>query len=408
MRPVALMFPDGNFLAHVSRLLEIAKVLRSKHDWDVRFAGSGRYVELARQAGFPCRDCFTVEKEDTLMLARRAAWVDPIWWSRVVAQSIRSDVEAIRAERPDVVVGDMHWSLRAAALECGVPHVSIINGAWTNYLDHPIRAFDDHVLTWIFGRSLATRLLPVFKNLMLRYWALPYRRRLSRSHPRVAIRNLFDVTSGDVTLLPDVPEFCPTRGLPSTMHYVGPIPWSPSLPVPDFVTRLDPSRKTVYVSMGSTGKGSSFEMALQAFADSEYQVVMTTGEIALSTASLPRGFFVTDFAPGAELMKRADVCINHGGNGTVYQALMAGVPVVGIPTHADQQLQLQLCERAGVGLMIPERTFSPESLRQAVNRVVGEPHYRENARRMAGVIARYGGAERAAELIVERMQWPSS
>ena len=78
MRPIALMFPDGNFLAHVSRLLEIAKVLRSKHDWDVRFAGSGRYIELARQAGFPCRDCFTVEKEDTLMLARRAAWVGPI------------------------------------------------------------------------------------------------------------------------------------------------------------------------------------------------------------------------------------------------------------------------------------------------------------------------------------------
>ena len=307
-----------------------------------------------------------------------------------------------------MVVGDMHWSLRAAALECRVPHVFIVNGAWTNYLDHPIRAFDDHILTRVFGRWLATRLLPVFKDLMLRYWALPYRRRLSGSHAGAPIQNLFDVTSGDMTLLPDVPEFCPTRELPSTMHYVGPILWNPSLPVPDFVTRLDPSRKTVYVSMGSTGKGSFFEIALEAFADREYQVVMTTGEIALSTASLPKGFSVTDFAPGAELMRRADVCINHGGNGTIYQALMAGVPVVGIPTHADQQLQLQLCERAGVGLMVPEREFSAESLQRAVNRVVGEPQYRENAQRLAGAVARYGGAERAAELIAERLSWPSS
>jgi dTDP-L-oleandrosyltransferase len=132
--------------------------------------------------------------------------------------------------------------------------------------------------------------------------------------------------------------------------------------------------------------------------------MMTTGEVTLAVGSLPPNVFATDFAPGERLLERADVCVSHGGNGTLYQALTAGVPVVGIPTHVDQQIQMQLCEASGVGLQVPDSVLSPERLRQAVDTVCADPRFRESARAMSRAIARHGGARSAAAAIVELLE----
>jgi UDP:flavonoid glycosyltransferase YjiC (YdhE family) len=396
-----LLFPDANFLAHVSRLLEIGKVLRDAHGAAVAFAGAGPYLSLARDEGFPVHPCFTVAREETLDLARRALLMDPVWWQRVVARSIRSDVEVIRRERPEVVVGDMHWSLRASAAECGVPYVSLVNAAWTNHLDHRLAALDGHLLTRLLGPRLATALFPTFKAAALWFWAFPYKLwRLRSGQWSVSARNLFDVVEGDLTLLADVPEFAPTRALPRNVRHVGPVLWQPRMPPPAWLAGLPTGRPTVYVTMGSTGDRRLFETALAAFANTEYQVLMTTGPVGLDHA-LPSNVFVAPYAPGAALMARADVCVNHGGNGTIYQALAAGVPVVGVPTHADQQVQLQLCERAGVGLSLPESRLGPDTLRQAVAAVRADPRYRERAEGLSRAIARHDGARTAAALVAE-------
>ena len=332
--PRILLFPDANFLAHVSRLLEVGKALRDGHGADVAFAGDGPFLALAREAGFRVLPCFTVPREQTLGLARRAALVDPIWWHRVVARSIRSDVEVLTRERPDVAVGDMHWSLRASAAECGVPYVSLVNAAWTNHLDHRLQALDGHVVTRLLGRRLATASFPFFTAAALWFWAWPYK--LWRQRHRAAgvrTRNLFDVVEGDLTLLADVPEFAPTRELPATVRYVGPILWQAKMAAPGWLSGLSPERPTIYVTMGSTGDRRLFDTAVEAFAGREHQVLMTTGGVGLARTDLPPNVFVADYAPGSALMARADVCVNHGGNGTIYQALGAGVPVVGVP-HA--------------------------------------------------------------------------
>jgi MGT family glycosyltransferase len=397
-----LLFPDANFLAHVSRLLEVAIVLRERHGAEVAFAGDGPYLGLARDAGFRVHPCFTVPRDRTLGLARSATLVDPVWWHRVVMQSIRSDVEVITRERPDVVVGDMHWSLRASAAECGVPYVSLVNAAWTNHLDHPLQALDGHVLTRLFGRRLATVSFPAFKAAALWYWAWPYKR-WKWSHPAAEVhtRNLFDIVEGDLTLLADVPEFAPTRPLPASARYVGPVLWRPRMAPPAWLAALVRGRPVVYVTMGSTGDRRLFDAAIDAFAGREHQVVMTTGGIGLGRTTLPPNVFVAEYAPGDALLARADVCINHGGNGTIYQALAAGVPVVGVPTHADQQVQLQLCERSGVGRSLPEARLTPAALREAVDAVRGDGRYAGNARRLARAIGACDGARTAAAAVVE-------
>jgi MGT family glycosyltransferase len=400
----ALMFADAHFLAHTSRLLEIAEVLRNELGYEVVFSGDGLYMDLARRSGFETEWCYSVPKETTLQLAARSGLMNPFWWYKTVHCMINSDIEILRKHRPDIVIGDRRWSLRAAAHECGIPFVSVVNGAWTRYFSHPIEALDDHVLTAALGRNRATRVFPVFKRYMLALWAFPFRMWKRAGGHSVEMGTLWDMFEGDLTLLADVPEFCPTTGLPDSVRYVGPIMWNAPMPDPPWLEKLDPDRRTVYVSMGSSGKKEFFEMCRVAFAGTDYQVLMTTGEISLSAGQEPENFFITDFAPGAALMKRADVVICHGGNGTIYQAFCEGTPVIGIPTHIDQQLQLQLCERWRVGIKLREKTVSPDIIRRAVEEIIANPSYRENAERIERAIAGYGGASQAAREIDEFLE----
>jgi UDP:flavonoid glycosyltransferase YjiC (YdhE family) len=393
-----VMFPDGNFLAHASRLLEIGRVLRRDFACDVRFAGDGPFMSLPRDAGFPIHRCYTVPREETLALASRATVVDPLWWSRVVRRSIRSDVQTIEQHQPDVVVGDMHWSLHAAARETGVPYASVVNAAWTRYLDHPLEALDAHVLTRAFGPRAATRMMPVARTALLWYWAWPYKVHNWR-HSMPAPATLADVMEGDVTLFPDVPGLAPVTGCPPAARYVGPILWESPGPSPEWVDRLDPHR-TLYVSAGSTGTRSLFELAMAAFAGSDYDVVMSTGELDVALPPGAGSVRVTKYVPGMALMRRSAVSINHGGNGTVYQALACGVPIVGLPSHVDQQLQLQLCERAGVGRRLTTGT-TPAQLRDAVDGMVASGPVRRRVRDLAAEIAAYDGPRTAAAAIVD-------
>ena len=398
-RARVVLFADGNFLAHVSRVLEIGKVLRHECHRDVLFAATGRFTGLLEDAGFRVLPSFTVPRDQTLALARRAALVDPVWWYRVVRRSIESDIEIIRSTNPAVVVGDMHWSLRAAAVECGVPYVSVVNGAWTKYFNFALQPFDDHVLTETLGRSIAARVLPAFKHAALWYWALPYKAWRVRRGFDVPTATLADVLEGDATLVTDVPEFCPTRDAPDRVQHVGPILWNAPFEMPSWTHRLDRARPTVYVSVGSTGHTAVLDLAWQAFAGSGYQAIITTGGAAWSPPAPAANMFVTDFAPGRALLERADVCINHGGNGTIYQALSAGVPLVGFGGHVDQQIQLQLCEAAGVGRRIDSHGLTPSVLRAATDAVVEGAGYRQHAQRLQSAIARYDGPRLAARAV---------
>jgi MGT family glycosyltransferase len=101
----------------------------------------------------------------------------------------------------------------------------------------------------------------------------------------------------------------------------------------------------------------------------------------------------------SDLLPHLDVMITTGGAGTVLATLSAGVPMIVIPDDWDKPELAQRVVEAGAGLRINPERCTPKRLREAVERILGDPSFRRNAQRMAQVFARYGGAERAAELI---------
>src|SRR5262249_45511834 len=184
-------------------------------------------------------------------------------------------------------------------------------------------------------------------------------------------------------------------GMPENYRYIGPITWEADLPEPAWLQRLDPSRPTLYFTMGSTGDAQFFDEAIRVFGDTEYQILITTGGLA-DLGSVPSNVFVEQYAPGKALMNAADVVVSHGGNGTIYQALSSGVPIIGFPSIFDQEINLQRVCALGAGLRMWRSEYDAKTLKRAVEQVLGEPAYRTRCQELARRIAYMDGPRRAA------------
>jgi UDP:flavonoid glycosyltransferase YjiC (YdhE family) len=128
------------------------------------------------------------------------------------------------------------------------------------------------------------------------------------------------------------------------------------------------------------------------------RAVVTAG--ASVVPDLPPGVAGTAARHAAVLPYVAAAVIN-GGHGTVVRALGAGVPLVVVPGHGDQQENAFRVERAGAGIQVRRRKRTAESVAKALRRVLDRPAYREAARRIAVEAGAIDGPVRAAEAVEE-------
>ena len=211
-------------------------------------------------------------------------------------------------------------------------------------------------------------------------------------------------------LMPSTPEFDYQRSdLPPSVHYVGPCLWDKPAgqAPPEWLTQLQDDRPLVYVSEGTIpGK---IPVVLRAAAGGlgnlPMQVVMTTGThrdpVELGLEGVAPNIRVEQWVPLSDLLPRADLVITTGGSGTVLAALREGIPLLAIPIAWDQPENAWRVVEAGAGLRLSWQRCTPKRLREAVGRLLDDPSFRSNARRLAADFACYGGATQAAELLQE-------
>jgi MGT family glycosyltransferase len=395
MRKTVAIFTDGGFLAHVTRSFEVAQVLARSFDHRVVFCGTGPYMHIPADAGFEVRPVYTIDRDVTMQLARRAGLCNLGWWRNECERSVASDLEVLQSLEPDIAVGDMHWSLCTSARVHGVPYVAITNAAWTRYYAEPIEPPQGHFSTRVLGERLCRALFPRIKNVLTWYYSLGYTKLRDR-YKLPPLHSIHDLIEGDMTLLADVPEFMATTpDMPGNYRYVGPILWEADLPRPRWLEQLDRDRPTLYFTMGSTGDVQFFNEAIRVFGDTEYQVLITTGGLA-NLGAVPSNIFVEQYPNGQALMEVSDAVISHGGNGTVYQALSRGVPIIGFPSIFDQEINMQRVSALGVGLRMWRSQYDAHALKQAVDQILFDSTYRERCRRLAQRIAYFDGPRRAA------------
>jgi MGT family glycosyltransferase len=209
-------------------------------------------------------------------------------------------------------------------------------------------------------------------------------------------------------LVPSTPAYDRQRhDLPPSVRYVGPCQWDkPRVAArADWLTALPRDKPVVYVTEGTMHSKAPLLLraALEGLATLPVRVIATTGKhrdpASLELGAVPANARVERFVPHSDLLPCTDAVVTTGGTGTVLATLSAGVPLVIVPTAWDQPENAWRVAEAGAGIRLAPGESSPAAIRGAVERVLTDPSFRQNARRLGDDFARYGGALQAADLL---------
>jgi MGT family glycosyltransferase len=167
--------------------------------------------------------------------------------------------------------------------------------------------------------------------------------------------------------------------------------------------QLDEKRPLIYISLGTmiAHQADFFRMCLQAFAQSDWQIVIATGKSVLPEAlgEIPANCLVQQYVPQLEILQRAALFVTHGGMNSVNEALAYDVPLVVIPQGADQPMVAKRVETLGAGKHLSAQGLSPEKLRRTVGEVLSQRVYAQAARRVGESLRAAGGSQKAADAI---------
>jgi MGT family glycosyltransferase len=332
------------------------------------------------------------------------------------AELLRRGAAAILRDAPEIIAGERIEALVVDQVSqaggtvgdrLGMPHVTVCNALAMN-LDPDV---PPGVLPWRFMPGPLGRLRNSLGSALLRWLARPVVREIEGYRDRHGLARLeggLSASSG-LAQIAQQPAFFdfPRRALPDCFHYTGPwhdegsgeeiaFPWE----------KLD-GRPLIYASMGTLQNRLEFifQTIAEACAGFDAQLVISLGSRDQDATALASRFpgapIVVSFAPQLALLDRAALSITHAGLNTALESLSHGLPMVAIPITNDQPGVASRLEWLEVAEVVQPRRLSAARLRDAVGKVLGEPGYREKARRLQDEIGRVNGVSMAADLAEE-------
>ena len=231
-----------------------------------------------------------------------------------------------------------------------------------------------------------------------------------------AIRATEELFIGDLTLVIGIPE---TDPLPVTAKaaYSGPILWQrPEAELPGWVKDLSDEKPVIWLYTGNPNYGRLgswadsavvLELCIDALAEEDVQVVVTTGHHALprKLSRLPSNFRHEPYLPGIAMAERSDLLIHHGGYGSCQTGLYTGTPAVIIPTFSERESNARRVAAVGAGefVSLADRDMRSKrervsDVRSKVRRVLSESSYARQAKEISRKMQEYG-AGYATDLI---------
>jgi UDP:flavonoid glycosyltransferase YjiC (YdhE family) len=132
-------------------------------------------------------------------------------------------------------------------------------------------------------------------------------------------------------------------------------------PLPDWWAGA--KKPLVYVSFGSIAGGlvstaQVYRAALDAVAGLDVRVLLTLGRGGdwRRLGEIPPNVHVERWVAQARVLREASLVVSHGGAGTTFGALAAGLPVVVVPLFSDQFHNAKAVARTGAGIVVePDR-----------------------------------------------------
>lgn len=376
-----LLVAEAVTVAHVGRALALARLLQDA-GCDVMLACDPAMDVFTAGAPFPVLPLASIGAAQFRAALERGR---PVYTEAALLRYVADDLELLAQARPDVVIGDFRLSLSVSARRAGVPYGNVTNAYWSPYARPRFR------VPPLRGTRRVTPLLsdPAFRLVRPLAFALHARplNRVRRHHGLdplpLDMRHAY--CDGDLTLYADAPALVPVHRAPPTHRYVGPVLWSPRAQEPPWWREMLAGPSPIYVTLGSSGPAQLLPAIVDALSTlGPPLVVATAGRVQVTER--PR-VHVADWVPGEAVAAHACLVVCNGGSPTTQQALVHGVPVLGVPDNMDQLLNMHYVVRAGAGAMVRASRATPRRLHRAARAALADARMRARAAEAARALA---------------------
>jgi UDP:flavonoid glycosyltransferase YjiC (YdhE family) len=367
-KPRILFWGEELALSHVVRPLVLADSVRDRYE--VIFVTGERYSDLVASYGFKPRKAWTLSSD--LFMERLSKGKD-CWEPEEISRQVKDELALIDELSPDLIVGDLRWSLGTSAELTKTPYISIVNAYWAPYCTLPVPT-PEFPFVKLIGVKLSAKLMPLLAPTIFKKLAKPFNA-VRREHGLQMYGEYRDIAAhADWVVYPDLPVMAPTENLPGHHRYLGAVQWSPTSEYPSWWNHLPHDKPLIYLSMGSTGRAGVAETLIDALGELPVTVMLATSK-RLADADLPPNIYSADYLPGIESCGRSDLVICNGGAGSVYQAITGKTPVIGIPTNPDQYYVSDALTQQGGGTYLRSTHVTKQNIKCEVDRVLSGETY---------------------------------
>ena len=223
--------------------------------------------------------------------------------------------------------------------------------------------------------------------------------------PTLSNNDQLDLWSKRAIISQQPPSFeFPRQQLPDYVHFVGPLVNNFARAEIPFPWEKLSDSPLIYASLGTVQNRllKVFIQIAYACLGLDVQLVISLGGATEpeELGYVPGSPIVVKAAPQLALLKRASLCITHAGMNTTLESLSNGVPMVAIPITNDQPAVAARIAWTKTGKVVDLNNCTVDNLKTAIEQVLFQPEYRQNALKLKAEIE-VGGAAQAAEIIEE-------
>ena len=282
--------------------------------------------------------------------------------------------------RPDLVVSDSvaFWG-KLAAMKHGLPYVS-------------------STTTFAFNRYSAKYMQNSAWDIVKMLIAMPrINKQLKRLRDKgYPVKSLLDILQNDNntnTIVYTSKYFQPcSETFSDRYHFIGPSIRPIIKPVEKTADKL------VYISMGTVNQNREFyRNCIHVLGQTDWQVIISMGNNSEHYEALSDNIQIYETVDQMAVLSVADAFITHCGMNSTSEGLFFQVPLVLFPQTSEQDAVAKRVEELGAGVRL--KSISEEDVILALQQVLNEPEYKNNAVKISESFQACGGAGEAKSFL---------
>lgn len=319
------------------------------------------------------------DKENADRVSKDTAFATELLVSSTLALDEMTS-KKIQEIQPDLIVSDSvaFWG-KLVALKHGIPYVS-------------------STTTFAFNQYSSKYMKQSILDLVKMVFALPkinkqLKRLQDAGYPVKSILEIIQNDNDTNTIVYTSRYFQPCSDTFSDRyHFIGPSIRPIETPF------AKTAEKTVYISMGTINQNREFyQNCIHALGKTNWQIIISMGTNTEHFENLPENIQIYETVDQMAVLSISDAFITHCGMNSVSEGLYYKTPLVLFPQTTEQGAVAKRVQELGAG--IPLKSISEEDILQALESVLNEPGYQENAVKISESFRSSGGTAEAKSFL---------